>query len=70
MNEHPQMRTDDEDRRAAHLALDRWLDECEREGGDAFASGRSGYIGRIKLCAFVSDAGISLRIERSLSEEL
>ena len=59
-----------DDRRAAHWALDRWLDDCEREGGDAFESGRSGYIGRIKLCAFVHDNGVSLRAERSFTEEL
>lgn len=59
-----------DDRSAAHQALDRWLDECEREGREAFASGRSGYIGRIKLCAFVGDDGMTLRMERSLSEDL
>jgi len=54
----------------AHRALDRWLDEAEREAPAAHAAGRSGYLGRIKLCAFVDDAGITLRIERSFSEGL
>ena len=57
-------------RHAAHQALDRWLEECERASGDTFDSGRSGYIGRIKLCAFVDDEGTSLRIERSFSDGL
>lgn len=60
----------DNDRAAAHHALDRWLDECEREASDAFESGHAGYIGRIKLCAFESDDGISLRIERSFTRDL
>lgn len=58
------------DRDAAHRALDRWLDECEREAVCVHAVGRSGYMGRIKLCAFVSDDGIAVRIERSFSEDL
>lgn len=59
-----------EDRTLAQQALTRWLDECEREGAAAFESGWSGYIGRVKLCAFVDDNGIALRIERSFSEDL
>lgn len=57
-------------RRDAHAALDRWLDECERYGPMRFNSGCSGYIGRIKLCAFVADSGITLSIERSIQEDL
>lgn len=57
-------------RRDAHRALDRWLDACGPAASDRFESGGGGYIGRIKLCAFVSDGGVSLRIERSFSEDL
>jgi len=64
------MKVEEEQRREAHMTLDRWLNECEREGEVTFDSGRSGYIGRIKLCAFVDDDGISLRVERAFSEEL
>ena len=76
MSETPTPSADDEfkvessDREAAHQALDRWLDECAAAANDTFAAGRSGYIGRIKLCAFVDDDGVSLRIERSFSEDL
>ena len=59
-----------EDRAAAHALLDRWLDECPHEAGAAYESGRSGYLGRLKLCAFAWDDGIALRIERSFSEAL
>lgn len=61
---------EDAERAAAHSHLDRWLDECAREASKLFATGRSGYIGRIKLCAFVDDNGITLRIERSFSEDV
>jgi hypothetical protein len=54
----------------AHKALGRWIADCEIAGTEAFESGRMGYVGRIKLCAFADDQGITLRIERSLSEEL
>lgn len=60
----------DNDRVAAENALTRWLDECERAASDRWARGVSGYLGRIKLCAFVSDEGITLRVERSISEDL
>jgi hypothetical protein len=54
----------------AHTALSRWIADCEIAGTEAVEAGRSGYIGRIKLCAFANDQGITLRIERSISEEL
>lgn len=55
------------DRAAAHAALDRWLDECTRAASDAHEIGIGGYVGRVKLCAFVDDYGIRVRIERSFS---
>lgn len=58
------------DRLEAHRAVERWLDECERAAGDQWSDGRSGYIGRVKLCSFVDDNGLSIRIERSISEAL
>lgn len=58
------------DRRAAHQALDRWLDEAEREADTEFESGHSGYLGRIKLCAFVDDEGVRMRVERSFTRDL
>lgn len=57
------------DRQAAHAALERWLEQCGREGATVFASGRSGYVGRIKLVAFVGDGGLTLQIERSFMED-
>lgn len=68
-NEEPLVVSTD-DRRAAHAALDRFFHACDREGNDAFSVGRSGYIGRIKLCAFVRDEGIALRIEHSFTRDL
>lgn len=59
-----------DDRKAAHVALDRWLDESQSEGARAFDSGRGGYIGRFKLWAYVEDEGVTLRIERSILEDL
>jgi len=59
-----------EHRTAAHRALDAWLDDCTRHGAATFESGQGGYIGRMKLWAFVSDDGVSLRIDRSLLEDL
>ena len=61
---------DEKQRVDAHAALDRWLDECEREATAQWESGHGGYIGRIKLCAFVEDEGIELRAERSFTEAL
>jgi hypothetical protein len=54
----------------AHKALSRWIADCEIVGTEAFESGRMGYVGRLKLCAFADDQGITLRIERSIVEEL
>lgn len=59
---------DAQQRADAHAALDRWLNECEREATAQWASGHGGYIGRIKLCALVEDEGIELRMERSFTE--
>lgn len=59
-----------DDRRRAHEALDRWLDDAQRHAASTFETGRSGYIGRMKLWAFVDDNGVSLRIERSMLEDL
>lgn len=58
------------DRVAAVTRLDRWMNDCERAAALAYDEGRSGYLGRIKLCAFVSDEGITLRVESSLTEDL
>jgi len=58
------------DRQAAHERLERWLEQCGREGTVTFASGRSGYVGQIKLTAFVSDGGLTLQVERSFMEEV
>lgn len=59
-------------KREAHAALERWLDQCRPEALAAFESGRSGYIGRIKICAFAEDddGGVYLRIERGFSEDI
>lgn len=59
-----------EARQSAHAALDRWLDECQRESVAAYEGGRQGYIGRIKFCAFVDDNGGSLSVERSFESVL
>jgi hypothetical protein len=58
------------DRAQAHRVLDLWLDECGTQATDDFGSGYSGYIGRIKLCAFVNDDGVWLRIERGFTRDL
>jgi hypothetical protein len=58
------------DRIKAHQALDRWLDECERESHHAFESGRSGYLGSFEVQSHANDDGITLTLERSLSETL
>lgn len=58
------------DRVAAVTRLDRWMSDCEREAARAYDEGRSGYLGRIKICAFVSDEGITLRVESGLTEDL
>ena len=74
LEEKPKMdeafKLDPKDREAAHRAVDRWIAECEHEADHAYEDGRSGYLGRIKLCAFVDDEGLSLRVERSVSEDL
>lgn len=58
------------DRVAAVTRLDRWLTDCERAAVLAYDEGRSGYLGRIKICAFVNDEGITLRVESGTTEEL
>jgi hypothetical protein len=63
-------RLDPKARQRTYLRIARWIDDCQREAERAYADGRSGYIGRIKLCAFVDDEGVSLRVESSLSENI
>jgi hypothetical protein len=72
------MMTDDNDtgmiepaaREAAHRELDRWMTEAEQAARDAWEDSRSGYLGRVKVCAFVGDDGVTLRIERAFSTSL
>lgn len=59
-----------DDRQRAHTALDRWLDDCQRHGAEVFQSGQGGYVGRFKMWASVDDNGVSLRLERSLLEDM
>lgn len=59
---------DDSARARAHKRLDRWIQQCEHDAADAYEDGRSGYLGRMKLCAFVDDEGVHLRVESSQSE--
>jgi hypothetical protein len=70
MSEADDFKLDKKQRDAAHAALDRWIGDCEREAAHAWSTGRSGYLGRIKLCALVDDEGMSLRLESSLAEDL
>ncbi len=59
-----------EQHREAHDALDHWLAEAAREANEAQGAGRAGYLGRLKLCAFVVDDALSFRLEWSFSEDL
>jgi len=61
---------DDLTRAAAHQALDRWLDVCASEAERLWTDGCAGYFGRIKMCAYVDDDGVALRIDRSFMEDL
>lgn len=55
----------------ARRALSRWIEAVEHEAEDAWEDGRSGYIGRLKFCAFFTeDEGLTLRVESSTTEDL
>jgi len=69
--------TDDDDfvveqaaREAARQELNRWIADAEQTARYTWEDGRSGYLGRIKICAFVGDGGLTFRIERSFSRGL
>jgi len=69
-NETNDLKLDADARARAHRALDHWIAVCEEEAVDLHESGQSGYVGRVKFCAFVDDNGVTLRVERSVSREL
>lgn len=54
----------------AHAILDRFLKHSEAVATEQYADGCSGYIGRIKICAFVNDEGLTLRVESSWTRDL
>lgn len=68
--ERPSCKLDPRDATRARRALSRWIENCEQEAEEAWDAGRSGYIGRIKFCAFADDNGLTLRLESSISEDL
>ena len=63
-------RVDHKTREAVFRAVMRWADECEAEANRAWENGRGGYLGRLKVCAFVDDDSITLRVDRSFTEDL
>lgn len=50
---------------AVHALIGQWLLDAEREATHAWEGGRGGYIGTLKLRAYVSDDGLCLHMERS-----
>lgn len=64
------IKLDARDASRARRALSHFIEDCEREAVEAWDEGRSGYLGRIKFSAFVDDDGLTLRVERSIAEDL
>jgi hypothetical protein len=69
-NETNDLKLDAGARARAHEALDRWIDDCEKEAVELHENGQSGYIGRASFNSFVDDHGVTLRVERSVSASL
>lgn len=68
--EEPPLKLDASEAIRARRALSRFIEDAERAAEEAWDEGRSGYLGRIKFCAFVDDDGVHLRVERAITEEV